>query len=89
MPGFVHHCELVQNSIVCIELKLDEVVLCLENYLVDIQGRVDREEMSRMATTAIGELQKVIGLRGKVLFVQKRKKRMGETYLAIADPPDA
>ncbi len=89
MPGYILRCELAHPEFEHIELKMDEVVDCLEDYLVIAAASRARGERERDAEVAIRELRKVIAMRGKVLFVQKRKKRMGETYLAIADPPDA
>lgn len=80
MSGYKKYPHVPCDSVV---LKLDEVILCLENYVVEIQGRVDREEMSRMATRAIEGLREVIARRGATLSVQRRRRGMSGTYMTI------
>lgn len=66
-----------------IELSLDKVVECLEEYVEpEVEGRA-RSERERDAIEAIGELRKVILYRGNVLFIRRRVNRTMEYCLSI------
>lgn len=66
-----------------IELKLDQVVLCLEDYLGGLAVEGGREDLNRMATEALEGLRKLIAYRGNVLFSRKRVKKFTGTCLGI------
>ncbi len=72
-----------------IELRLDQVVDCLEDYLVISAGIRVEGERERNARDAIRELQKVIPVRGNVLFIQQRTKRRREWYLGVGHAKNA
>lgn len=64
-------------------LKLDEVVLCLKDYLGGLAMEGGREDMKRMAAEGLKGLEEVISRRGKVLSVQRRRRGMSGMYMTI------
>lgn len=80
MPGKKKYPHVPCDSVV---LKFDELALCLEDYLEEIGEAVDREDMRRMATEALEGVREVMGRRGKVLTVQRRRRGVPGTYMTI------
>lgn len=63
-----------------IEIHLNQVVDCLENYIELSAGVRNPGDLERDAVEAIRGLRAVMAYRGNVLFIQRRVKKFGGGY---------